>query len=59
VWVPVTGLDFSCEIVAAWRADNANPCLGPFVAHISRPDVIARMRADWIAGPDACQAAAC
>ena len=50
-WAPVSGLDFACEIVAAWRSDNANPCLGPFVGYIARPETIERMRAGWIPEP--------
>lgn len=47
-WVPVSGLNFACDIVLAWRRDNGNCCLGSFIEFCSRPEVVERLRAEWI-----------
>jgi|GEM_PF-885639 len=47
-WVPVSGLDFACDIVLAWRRDNGNRCLGSFIEYCSLPEVVERLRAEWI-----------
>lgn len=52
VWVPVTGLSFSCELVLAWRPDNACPALGDFVAYCSQPEVVRAQVDRWLPGPE-------
>ena len=51
-WVPVVGVDFSCEMVATWRSDNASPCLRLFLDFLSEPGVIDRLRSTWIQMPE-------
>lgn len=46
-WLPVSGLDFTCEIVVAWRASNPNPGLRAFVEYCGRPEVVERLRGSW------------
>ena len=50
-WVPVTGLTFACEIVAAWRRDSTNPHVKAFVDYCAQPRVIEELRASWALQP--------
>ncbi len=51
-WVPVVGVDFSCDMIATWRSDNANPCLRLLLDFLSEPVVIDRLRSTWIQMPE-------